>query len=331
MLVYEEPDPGFFVSVGKTQSRRFILIQSHDHETSEVRFIPADQPDAEPTLVATRETAIEYSVDEAHGQFFILTNAGDAKDFRIVTAPVESPGRENWTDIVPHVPGRLILSHDVTARHLVRLERFEGLPRIVVRRLADGDEHIIAFDEEAYSLGLGRRLRVRHRHAPLHLFVDGDAGARLRLRHGDARAGACGRSRRCPPATIPPLYVTRRIMAPARGRRDGPDLASSIGKRHQARRLGAAASSTATAPTASAIPASFSVTRLSLVDRGFVYAIAHVRGGKDKGFAWYEAGTARGEGKHFYRFHRRGRASRRASVTRRAERSSRRAGRPAAC
>ncbi len=82
VLVYEEPDPGFFVGIGKTQSDRFILIHAHDHETSEVRFIPADAPDAEPTLVAPRETAVEYNVDEAHGTFFILTNAAAPRTSR---------------------------------------------------------------------------------------------------------------------------------------------------------------------------------------------------------------------------------------------------------
>jgi len=153
-LVYEEPDPGFFVSLDKTQSQRFIVIHSHDHETSEVRVVPADAPEAAPALIAARQTGVEYNIDEAHGVFFILTNADGAKDFKLVTAPVASPHLAKWADLVAHEPGRLILSHGVTARHLVRLERAEGLPRIVVRRLADGAEHIIAFEEEAYSLGL---------------------------------------------------------------------------------------------------------------------------------------------------------------------------------
>jgi oligopeptidase B len=126
VLVYEEQDPGFFVGVGKTQSDRFIVIHSHDHQTSEARIIPADRPETEPVLVAPRQTAVEYDLDEAHGTFFILTNADGAEDFKIVTAPADAPGRENWTDLVPHEPGRLILSHTVFARHLGRLERAEG-------------------------------------------------------------------------------------------------------------------------------------------------------------------------------------------------------------
>jgi oligopeptidase B len=280
VLVYEEPDPGFFVGVDKTQSRRFILIHSHDHETSEVRFIPAGRPEAAPTLVAKRETAVEYSVDEAHGSFFVLTNASDAKDFRILTAPVDSPGRENWTDLVAHTPGRLILSHEVTARHLVRLERFEGLPRIVVRRLADGEEHIIAFDEEAYSLGLSGgyefdtdalRFNYSSMATPARVY-DYDMETRVRVLRKEH----------------PAAYVTRRIMAPTA---DGETVPISILHRRETK-LDSSAPLLLYGYGAYgiSIPASFSVTRLSLVDRGFVYAIAHIRGGKDKGFAWYENG-----------------------------------------
>ena len=286
VLVYEDPDPGFFVGVGKTQSERFVLIQSHDHETSEVRFIPADAPEAEPRLVAPRETAVEYSVDEAHGKFFILTNAG-AKDFRIVTAPVEAPGRENWKDVVPHVAGRLLLSHDVTARHLVRLERAEGLPRIVVRRLSDGDEHTIAFDEEAYSLGLAGGYEfdtdtLRFTYSSMA------TPARVYDYDMETRARVLRKEQEIPSGHDPSQYVTRRIMAPAA---DGETVPISLLYRKDSKLDGSAPCFLyGYGAYGIAMPASFSISRLSLVDRGFVHAIAHVRGGKEKGFSWYEAG-----------------------------------------
>ena len=105
-LVYEEADPGFFLGVGLTQSRRFILIDSHDHETSEVRVLPADAPEVRPRLVAKREAGVEYAIEEARGVFYILTNADGAEDFKIVTAPVHSAsGRAGWQDLVPHETG----------------------------------------------------------------------------------------------------------------------------------------------------------------------------------------------------------------------------------
>ena len=154
IVVYEEPDAGFFVGVGATQSRAFIVIDSHDHETSEVRLVPASEPMAEPHLVAAREPGVEYEVDHHGDDLVILTNADGAEDFKIVTAPVETPGREHWRDLVPHARGRLIVDHVALARHLVRLERHEGLPRIIVRTWKDGTEHAIDFAEEAYALGL---------------------------------------------------------------------------------------------------------------------------------------------------------------------------------
>src|SRR5690606_24009310 len=138
----------------KTQSNRYILVDSHDHETSEIRLIDAARPDSPPRLVAPRRTAEEYQLDHGGGLVYILTNADGAEDLQIVTAPAQTPGREHWRDLVPHRPGRLILHHTVLRDYLVWLERENGLPRIVIRHLDSGEEHAIAFDEEAYSLGV---------------------------------------------------------------------------------------------------------------------------------------------------------------------------------
>ncbi|MGI9400220.1 MAG: S9 family peptidase, partial [Rhizobiaceae bacterium] len=153
-LIFEEDNPGFFLSAGKTQSDAYIVISTHDHESSQVYLLPADAVDQAPLLIAEREDQMQYSVDEAHGILYILTNRDGAKDFKIVTTPADAPSPDNWTDLVPHKSGRLILAHSVYHRHLVWLERSNGLPRIVIRRNSDGEEHAISFDEEAYSLGL---------------------------------------------------------------------------------------------------------------------------------------------------------------------------------
>src|SRR5262249_28876417 len=144
----------FFVGVSKTESDRFILIEAHDHTTSEVRLLDADAPESPLRLVAKRDPGVEYDVTDWNDRFFVLTNQGGAIDFEIKTAPLDAPGRENWRPWLPHRPGVLVLGMRMFARHLVRLERVEGLPRIVIRRLADDAEHEIAFHEEAYALGL---------------------------------------------------------------------------------------------------------------------------------------------------------------------------------
>ncbi len=286
-LIFEEPDPGFFVGVGGSRDGRLIFISIGDHETSEYRILPGDDPLAEPRIVSPRVTELQYDIEEGGDVFFILTNADGAKDFKIVTAPVTDPGRANWTDLVPHEPGRLILSITSFRDHLVRLERKDGLPRIVIRERATGEEHAIAFDEEAYSLGLSgsyeydtatMRFSYSSMTTPSQLF---DYDMRTRER-------TLLKTQEVPSGHDADHYVTRRLMAPAE---DGELVPVSI-VHHRDTPLDG------TAPAllygygsyGITIPAAFNTNILSLVDRGFVYAIAHVRGGKDKGYAWYEDG-----------------------------------------
>ena len=286
-LVYEETDSGFFMGVGETQSRHFVVIDIHDHETSEAWLIPAANPSAEPRLVAPRETGVEYDVDEAEGTLYILTNADEARDFKIVTAPVHCTGRDEWTDLVPHEDGRLILNHFVLKRHLVWLERRDGLPRIVVKRLSDGEEHSVAFAEEAYSLGLSGsseydtdiiRFSYSSMTTPTQTF-DYDLATRERT---------LLKTQEVPSGHDAAAYVTRRIFATAA---DGQSVPISLVHRADMPLDGSApAMLYGYGSYGITIPAAFNTNILSLVDRGFVYAIAHIRGGKDKGFSWYEAG-----------------------------------------
>lgn len=286
-LVYEEADHGFFMNVGGTRSHRWILIGINDHETSEYRIVPADEPDAAPRLVAARETGLEYDLEEGGDIFFILTNADGAKDFKVVTAPAHDPVRANWVDLVAHEPGRLILSILAFRDFLVRLERKEGLPRIVVRDRETGEEHAIAFDEEAYSLGLSgsyeydtdvMRFTYSSMTTPAQVF---DYDMRTRER-------TLLKTQEVPSGHHAELYVTRRLMAPAP---DGETVPVSILYRYDTPLDGSApALLYGYGSYGITVPAAFNTNCLSLVDRGFIYAIAHVRGGKDKGFAWYEDG-----------------------------------------
>ncbi|MCX2722222.1 S9 family peptidase [Roseibium salinum] len=287
VLVYEESDAGFFMGVGKTQSGETIVIDIHDHETSEVRMIPADQPTADPVLIAPRDTGIEYSIEDHGDTLYILTNADEAEDFKIVTAPKADPGRNNWRDLVAHKPGCLVLSHNVYKTFMTRLEREDGLPRIVIRRLADGIEHSIAFDEEAYSLGLGGgyefdtsniRFSYSSMTTPSQTFdYDVETRERLLMKEQEVPSGHDADD-----------YVTRRLMAEAE---DGQKVPISLLYRKDTALDGSAPLLLyGYGSYGITIPASFNTNALSLVDRGFVYAIAHIRGGKDKGFHWYKHG-----------------------------------------
>ena len=286
-MVYEEKDPGFFMDVGGSRLEDFIFIGINDHETTEYRILPANQPDAEPLLVAAREPGVQYDLSEGGDVFFILTNADGAKDFKIMEAPVTSPGKENWREVVPHEPGTLILSLMAFTHYLVRLERQDGLPRIVVRDRLTGMEHAISFDEEAYSLGLGGsyeydtdtiRFSYSSMTTPSQLF-DYDMATRERT---------LLKTQEVPSGHDAANYVTRRVMADAH---DGEKVPVSLLYRKDTPLDGSAPCLLyGYGSYGIAIPASFNTNCLSLVDRGFVYAIAHIRGGKDRGYSWYDDG-----------------------------------------
>ncbi|MDV3251590.1 S9 family peptidase [Devosia sp. BK] len=285
-IIYEEKDPGFFVGVGKTQNDKFIIIDAHDHQTSEVYLIDAETG-GEPRLVSPRLTDREYDVEERDGLLYIRTNADGAEDYKVVTAPLDNPGSENWTDLVPHEAGTLILDTIVLKNHLLRLERRDGLPRIVVRDLTSGKEDVVRFEEEAYSLGMSVgyefdttvfRLSYSSPTTPNQVYdVDLATGSRTLLKTQEVPSGH-----------DPEKYETRRIFAKAA---DGAEVPVTLLYKKSTPLDG-------TNPTllygygayGMSMPASFSVSVLSLVDRGFVYAIAHIRGGMDKGYAWYKNG-----------------------------------------
>lgn len=286
-LIHEEKDPGFFLGVGGSSLNDFIFVDIHDHETSEVWLIPANDSTAEPKLVAERQKGVEYSMTEGGDVFFILTNAGGAKDFKIMSAPVNAPGKDNWTEVVAHKAGRLLLGHSSYTNHLVWLERENGLPRIVIRDRRSGEEHSIAFDEEAYALGLQGsaeydteiiRFSYSSMTTPTQLY---DYNMRTRER-------TLLKTQEVPSGHNSDDYITRRLLAPAP---DGEIVPISIVYHRDTKIDGSAPCLLyGYGSYGIAIPASFNTNCLSLADRGFIYAVAHVRGGKDKGYDWYETG-----------------------------------------
>lgn len=287
VLVYEEKDTGKFTGVGLTNSEQWITIDIHDHDTSEIWLIPADRPEAAPRLVAPRAEGIEYDVEHWNDRFILRTNAGGAEDYKLVSAPVSDPSPQNWVDLVPHRPGIFIVGYLVLKNWLVRMERENALPRLVVRDMGTGEEHVIAFDEEAYSLGFGEmreydtdilRFTYSSMTTPSQVF-DYDMRNRTRVLR---------KMQEVPSGHDPRNYVTRRILAPAH---DGETIPVTL-----LYRKGTALDGTAPlwlygyGSYGISIPAGFNTNILSLVDRGFIYAIAHIRGGQEKGRRWYKTG-----------------------------------------
>ena len=284
VLVYEEKDSGWFTHIHESSTGRYCVIAGGDHETSEQRLIDLSDPLATARLVATREEGVQYSVNDRGDQLFILTNVDGAIDFKIMTAPMDSPERKNWRDLIPYREGIYVLDVELYADHMVRLERANALPAIVIRDLGSGEEHAIAFAEAAYSLDTmggyefdttNLRFSYSSMTTPSEVY-DYDMAKRTRVLR---------KRQEIPSGHNPADYVTTRIVAKSH---DGAEVPVSILHRRDLARDG-------TAPLllygygsyGMAMPASFSANRLSLVDRGFVYAIAHIRGGADKGWGWY--------------------------------------------
>ncbi len=282
--IYREQDPGFFTNIGTSQSGDYIFIASGSHTTSEVRYFEAHADTPALKVIAPRETDLEYSVDHWGDSFVITTNADGAVDFKVMTASIDAPQRENWAELVPHQPGTLILGVDALKDHLLRLERHEGLPRIIVRERASGKEHTIAFEEEAYNLGLSTgyefdttqiRISYSSPSTPSQVY-DYDLVTKDRILRKEQEV---------PSGHNADDYRVKRIMAPAR---DGETVPVTI-LYHKDTKIDG------TAPMllygygsyGVTISASFRTTPLALASRGMVYATVHPRGSMAKGYQWY--------------------------------------------
>ncbi|MGH6796023.1 MAG: S9 family peptidase, partial [Methylocella sp.] len=285
--VFAEHDPGLFIHIRRSQSARFAIISVDDHDSSECHLLDLADGSATPRLVEPRAPGLRYDVEHRGDRLFILTNADEAEDFKIMSAPLACPGRPFWIGEVPHRRGRMIINLAVYPDYLLRIEREAGSPRIMIRHLASGEEHAIAFHEEAYSLGLEERLEyatetLRFTYSSMTTpweTYDYNLATRERVLR---------KRQIIPSGHDPSQYVTRRLFAAAA---DGEQVPISILYRAGTQLDGSA-------PLAlygygaygSHVPASFSTNRLSLADRGFICVIAHVRGGTDKGWHWYTDG-----------------------------------------
>jgi len=292
VLVYAEPDEGMFVHAGVTQSRAFITVSSGNHDCSATWLIPAADPTAEPRLVEPRTEGLLYSVEHwpaeaGDGRLVIHTNADGAVDFKLAWADAAEPGRRHWRDWIAHQPGRYIAGVVARQDHLVRLERVNANNRLVVAAREGLGETIVGFDEEAYALSLEGGYEWA---APSIRFVYQSPTTPRSWYDYDLASGArtLRKTQEIPSGHDPARYVARRLYATAS---DGEQVPVTV-----LMRAGAALDGSAPLLLygygAYGLPTEpgFSIRALSLVDRGWIYAIAHVRGGSDKGWSWFQAG-----------------------------------------
>ncbi len=279
-VLYEEEDGGFFVGVEQSHDRSHWILTTADHETSEVRLIPADRPDAAPVLVSPRQTGREYSVDVREGLLYIRTN-DTHRNFRIATATLKRPGE--WQDLIAGSDGCYIRGLTAFRRHLVISERIDGLDQIRLRAY-DGAEHRIAFPEASYTASLAAtpeydpaayRLSYQSMVTPPTVY-DYDP---------DTRRLHTLKVQTIPSGYDASLYETVRLTAMAR---DGTRVPCSVVYKKGYPRDGSGHLHLyAYGAYGHAVPPGFSTARLSLLDRGVAFAIAHIRGGDDLGYQWY--------------------------------------------
>ena len=282
-LIYEEPDEGMFLGVGVTSDRSHILIQARNQETSEIWLIPAADPAAAPVVAEPRRAGVRYGLGRWDGRWTLRTNDDGAVDFKLMVSDAPVPARSTWRPFIDHTPGRLIAEVAAYKGHLVRLERENACDRLVVRDLAGG-EHTIAFDEPAYALSLDAGLEYD---TTLTRFVyQSPATPRQWFDYDmDTRQRTLRKTQEIPSGHDAAAYETRRLYARAP---DGEDVPITVLMR-KGTPLDGSAPLLLYGYGAYGFPQepSFSIRNLSLVDRGWIWAIAHIRGGSDKGWGWF--------------------------------------------
>jgi oligopeptidase B len=290
-LVYQDDDERFNVGLGRTRDGRFLVMASASHTTSECHILPADEPEAKFRMVSPRADEHEYSVEHRNGLLYIRSN-DHGRNFRLVTAPVDAPGREHWTELIAHRDAVMLEDVDLFASFFVACEREDGLPQLRLwsfagegAEAAPADE--IAFPEPAYSAhphvnrifdAQAFRYAYQSLVTPSSVYeYDIEAGSSTLLKQLEV-PGGFDRT----------LYASERVQARAA---DGVEVPVSIVYRRDRRDEGKNPLYVyGYGSYGYSLPLGFNSNRLSLLDRGVVMAYAHIRGGGDMGEPWHDAG-----------------------------------------
>ena len=285
-VVYTEPSESFFVGVDETQSEAYLLITSGDHVTSEVRYFRADEPDSAPQIMAPRRHGHEYDVDHREDCFYIRSNRAH-KNFALLSAPDTDPQEANWETVLDGSDERYLMGHVCFKRYLVTSERVAGLDQVGIREYGGNAHHYVDFPEAAYSAGGGANPQYDTSTLRLHYesMVTPDTVFDYDI---EQRTLATRKVQEIPTGYEAAEYTTERLFAVAR---DGVRVPVSVVYRKGLSKDGSAPLYLyGYGAYGHAIPPGFSASRLSLLNRGFAFAIANIRGGDDLGYGWYEDG-----------------------------------------
>ncbi|MDA0356007.1 MAG: S9 family peptidase [Bacteroidetes bacterium] len=287
-LVFFEEDETYNTWVDKSKSEQYIFIGSYSTLTSEMRFVNADTPDDEFKIFQPRTRGLEYDVNHYGDKFYIVTNADNATNFKLMSTPITATGKSNWKDIISHRADVLLEGIDIFKDYLVVSERYNGLKRIHIKRWDNSNDYYLPFGSETYSANTSTNLdfnttKLRYVFNDMTTpssVIEFDMATQDKtvLKEQEVLGGKFDKNN----------YTSKRIWATAT---DGTKVAISLVYRKDTKLnketplllYGYGSYGITLNP-------SFSTTRLSLLDRGFVYAIAHVRGGQYLGRPWYEDG-----------------------------------------
>ena len=285
LLIYEEKDPSFFCSINLSKTKKYLFIKTADHETSEYLFINLKLNETSPILFKKRIKKIEYDLEHHDNYFLISTNLDNAKNYKIMVSYEKS--YDKWEEFIPYNKINLILDFILLKDWLIRLERTEGSENIIILNLNNKNQHKISFDEEAYNLSLDHgyeyetdifRYSYSSPTTPKSIF---DYDCKLKKKE-------LKKTQEIPSGHNKDDYICKKIFATAHDNEKIPitilyKKGIKLDSNNYVLLYGYGSYGIS-------IPSNFSTNRLSLVDRGIVYAIAHIRGGKEKGYEWYENG-----------------------------------------
>ena len=285
-LVYEETDGLFTVDVQRTRDDKFLLLGSSAYNSSEWRFVPASDPAQPFTTISSRRPGHEYDVDHWGDYFYIRTNS-NARTFRLVRTQVARPGEEHWEEVLPYRKEVTIEGIDLFSHHMIVYEREKGLPKMRVVNLTTNDVQYISFPDPVYSAFAGMN-KVFDTHVFRYSYQSLTRPPSVYEYDAESREQKLIKQQEVLGGYDPSLYQSERIFARAE---DGAEIPISLVYKKGVQFDGAAplhlygygAYGAPTEPT-------FSSARLSYLDRGVIYAIAHVRGGGDMGREWYDDG-----------------------------------------
>ena len=290
-LIYEETDERFNIQVGQTRDGNYLLLESASHTTSEQRFLSAGQPAAAWTLIAARQDEHEYYAEHRNGLFYIRTN-DRGRNFRLVTAPVDSPSQSNWTELIAHRAEIMLEDIDLFASFYVISDRENGLPKLRVARFSGdapeaGPPRDITFPEPVYSADahINREyVTTKFRYSYQSLVTPGSV-YEYDLETGDS---TLLKQQEVPGGFNRELYGSERLFATAE---DGAKIPVSVVYRKDMKGHGSNPLHVyGYGSYGYSLPIGFNSNRLSLLDRGYVMAYAHIRGGGDMGKPWHDAG-----------------------------------------